>query len=120
MSHSLEEDEKDEYNKIIHKEDNIKLLGITIDKDNSEINPEEELSLEEEDEKEFILIIKDVSLETSFYINLKKGDNIEWDIRISNNNSIDFDIYFQIDYLKLLESLLNGDIGKNILIKIDI
>lgn len=117
LSHSQEEEDKKEYNKIIHYEDNIKLIGKLVNKDNNEMDPEEELSSEDDEEKEFILVIQNVSLETSFYINLKKNDYIEWDIRISNKNSIDFDIYYQIDYINLLETLLNNDVGKNLLIK---
>ena len=64
------------------------------------------------------MLINNISNKSNISIYLKKGDILKWGFDVCDNNSIDYNIYYQIDYLTiLLNSSKKNDSYKDVINK---
>lgn len=59
---------------------------------------------------ENVFLIDNIKYKSFLTISLNNGDTISWDFDVKNRNSIDFNVYFKIDYLRILRKILSKNI----------
>lgn len=52
------------------------------------------------------ILVNNIKNKFNFLIKLNKGDKLEWSFTVENNNSIDFNLTFRINYLEILKKYL--------------
>ena len=62
-------------------------------------------------------LIENIKKKFSLSVKLNVNDKISWKFNVLNNNSIDFHLYYQIDYLKILKIMLDKNVENE---KVDI
>jgi len=85
-----------------------------IDMDDIKTNNEYGLINKVNDNK---FLIENIKTKFSLSVKLNIHDKISWKFCVLNNNSIDFKVYYQIDYLKILKIMLDKNVENE---KVDI
>ena len=94
--------------KIGSKDGELKQIGLT-DEVNYKINFEGDgINFKSLGENKFLL--ENIKTKGNISINLNNGDTISWDFKVQNKNSINFDVNFKIDYLKILQVTLERNV----------
>lgn len=57
-----------------------------------------------------VFLIDNIKYKSFLTISLNNGDTISWKFDVKNRNSIDFNVYFKIDYLRILRKILSKNI----------
>ena len=52
------------------------------------------------------ILVSNIKNKFNFLIKLNKGDKLEWSFTVENNNSIDFNLTFRMNYLEILKKSL--------------
>lgn len=52
------------------------------------------------------ILVNNIKNKFNFLIKLNKGDKLEWSFTVENNNSIDFNLTFRMNYLEILKKSL--------------
>ena len=65
------------------------------------------------------ILVSNIKNKFNFLIKLNKGDKLEWSFTVENNNSIDFNLTFRMNYLEILKKSLvdNKYLDDEIIIK---
>lgn len=94
--------------KIGSKDGEIKEIGLS-DEVNYRINIDGDgVNLKDMGENKFLL--GNIKSKCNVSINLNNGDTISWDFKVQNENSIDFNVNYKIDYLRILQVTLERNV----------
>ena len=90
-----------------NKDGEIKKIGLA-DEFDHKIHFEGDINLKNLGENKFLL--ENIKYNCRLFINLNNGDTISWNLKVQNNNSINFNVKYKIDYLKILQVKLERNV----------